>query len=68
MSDSQHYVRLRLGSDGHLHLEYMVEAPGDYGMVEASIDLTAHIKDVIREAIVEALAAHAKSADTSRHQ
>ena len=47
---------LRVGSDGHLHLECMVERPGGYGMVEASIDLTAHIKDVIREAVAEALA------------
>lgn len=51
---------LRVGSDGHLHLEY--------GIVPVSIDLTAHIKDVIREAVGEALAAHAKSAGTSRHQ
>lgn len=59
---------LRVGSDGHLHLEYTVEAPGGYGMVEASIDLTDHIRQVIREVAAEALAAHAKSADTSRHQ
>lgn len=50
---------LRVGSDGHLHLEYMVERPGGYGMVEGSIDLTAHIKDVIREAVAEAIAARA---------
>lgn len=47
---------LRVGSDGHLHLEYMVEAPGGYGMVEGSIDLTDHIRQVIREVAAEALA------------
>jgi hypothetical protein len=59
---------LRVGSDGRLHLEYMVEAPGGYGMVPASIDLTDHIRQVIREVAAEALAAHAKPADTRQQR
>ena len=59
---------LRVGSDGHLHLEYMVEAPGGYGMVPASIDLTDHIRQVIREVAAEALAAHAKPDDTRQQR
>ena len=63
-----HSYTLRVGSDGHVYLSYMADNPHGHGPVPASFDLTAHIKSVIGEAVAEALAAHAKSADTRQQR